>query len=265
MQTNPTFYRNAEAIVAQAMHFHGLAPNIQVKIPATLRGHRGDRRSHVSRGERERHGLLHAAASHRRGRGRRARVARRAAAGQDTASMTPVCTLMIGRLDDWLKVVAKKDEHCLDARAPRLGWHRRDEEGLRHLPTARLPGPPAGGRVPASPALVGVDRRRPRPDHSLRVAASVQPLGYRGQEAHAESGGPGGRGGTLPEVRRFPARLRRKRDEPGGVRPLRSDRADASHVYRLVRGTAGLAFATSCCRTRTRNQAEINAASNQAT
>src|SRR5208283_3471453 len=38
MQTNPTFYRNAEAIVAQAMHFHGLAPNIQVKIPATRAG-----------------------------------------------------------------------------------------------------------------------------------------------------------------------------------------------------------------------------------
>src|SRR5512136_857503 len=38
VQTNPTFYRNAEAIVAQAMRFHGLAPNIQVKIPATRAG-----------------------------------------------------------------------------------------------------------------------------------------------------------------------------------------------------------------------------------
>ena len=38
VQTNPTFYRNAEAIVTQAMRFHGLAPNIQVKIPATRAG-----------------------------------------------------------------------------------------------------------------------------------------------------------------------------------------------------------------------------------
>ena len=38
MQTNPTFYRNAEAIVTQALHFHGLAPNIQVKIPVTDAG-----------------------------------------------------------------------------------------------------------------------------------------------------------------------------------------------------------------------------------
>ena len=38
MQTNPTFYRNAEAIVAQAMRFHGMAPNIQVKIPVTRAG-----------------------------------------------------------------------------------------------------------------------------------------------------------------------------------------------------------------------------------
>ena len=36
-------------------------------------------------------------------------LARRARAGQETASLTPVCTLMIGRLDDWLKVVARKD------------------------------------------------------------------------------------------------------------------------------------------------------------
>ena len=27
--------------------------------------------------------------------------------------MTPVCTIMIGRLDDWLKVVAKKDNIVL--------------------------------------------------------------------------------------------------------------------------------------------------------
>ena len=40
-------------------------------------------------------------------------LARRAAAGQETASLTPVCTIMIGRLDDWLKVVAKNESIVL--------------------------------------------------------------------------------------------------------------------------------------------------------
>jgi transaldolase len=33
---------------------------------------------------------------------------RREAAGHSTANMVPVCTLMVGRLDDWLKVVCEK-------------------------------------------------------------------------------------------------------------------------------------------------------------
>ena len=34
---------------------------------------------------------------------------RREKSGHDVADMTPVCTLMVGRLDDWMKVVAKRD------------------------------------------------------------------------------------------------------------------------------------------------------------
>jgi len=44
IQTNPIFYRNTEALVAQAVHFAALAPNIQVKIPATAAGIRRSRR-----------------------------------------------------------------------------------------------------------------------------------------------------------------------------------------------------------------------------
>ncbi len=113
VQTNPTFYRNAEAIVAQAMRFHGLAPNIQVKIPAT------------------RAGITAIEEATFRGVNVNATVAftlpqsvavaeavecglkRREAAGHDTANMTPVSTIMIGRLDDWLKVVAKNESIVL--------------------------------------------------------------------------------------------------------------------------------------------------------
>ena len=38
IQTNPAFYRDAKRIVAQELHFDSLAPNMQVKIPATRAG-----------------------------------------------------------------------------------------------------------------------------------------------------------------------------------------------------------------------------------
>jgi len=34
---------------------------------------------------------------------------RRQATGENVASMTPVCRLMVGRLDDWLQVLVKRD------------------------------------------------------------------------------------------------------------------------------------------------------------
>lgn len=109
MQTNPILYRNAEAIVPQALYFHGLAPNIQVKIPVTLAGITAIEEA-TYRGVNVNATVcftlpqaLAVAEALERG------LKRRAAAGHDTASMTPVCTLMIGRLDDWLKVVAKKE------------------------------------------------------------------------------------------------------------------------------------------------------------
>jgi transaldolase len=113
MQTNPTFYRNAEAIVAQAMHFHGLAPNIQVKIPVTNAGITAIEEA-TARGANVNATVcftlpqaIGVAEAVERG------LKRRAATGQETTSLTPVCTLMIGRLDDWLKVVAKKDSIVL--------------------------------------------------------------------------------------------------------------------------------------------------------
>ncbi len=113
MQTNPTFYRNAEAIVAQAMHFHGLAPNIQVKVPVTHAGIAAIEEV-TARGANVNATVcftlpqsIAVAETVERG------LKRREAAGLDTANLTPVCTIMIGRLDDWLKVVAKKDSIVL--------------------------------------------------------------------------------------------------------------------------------------------------------
>lgn len=113
MQTNPAFYRNTEAILAQAMHFHALAPNIQVKIPVTRAGIAAIEEA-TFRGVNVNATVCFAlpqaiAVANAVERG----LKRRADAGHDTAAMTPVCTLMIGRLDDWLKVVAKKESIVL--------------------------------------------------------------------------------------------------------------------------------------------------------
>jgi transaldolase len=45
---------------------------------------------------------------------------RREADGLDVASMHPVCTLMIGRLDDWMRVLADRDDIAIDPAA--INW-----------------------------------------------------------------------------------------------------------------------------------------------
>jgi transaldolase len=109
IQTNPEWYRNAPALIEQAVHFAGLAPNMQVKIPATRAGieaieevtFRGvNINATVSFTVPQ---ALAVGMAVERG------LRRREAAGLEVASMTPVCTLMVGRMDDWLKVVAKRD------------------------------------------------------------------------------------------------------------------------------------------------------------
>jgi transaldolase len=108
VQTDPRFYRNAEAIVEQAEHFSGLAPNIIVKIPATKAGIEAMEEATwrgISINATVSFTLPQAiAVAEAVERG----LTRREKAGKDIAAMGPVCTLMVGRLDDWLKVVADK-------------------------------------------------------------------------------------------------------------------------------------------------------------
>jgi transaldolase len=109
IQTNPKLYRNAQAILAQAEHFSELAPNMIVKIPATAAGieaieeatYRG-----ISINATVSFALAQAlAVAEAVERG----LKRREVAHKDIDQMGPVCTLMVGRLDDWLKAVAEKE------------------------------------------------------------------------------------------------------------------------------------------------------------
>jgi transaldolase len=45
-------------------------------------------------------------------------LVRREGAGLPTADMSPVCTLMIGRLDDWMKAIVERDDLTIDPAAP---------------------------------------------------------------------------------------------------------------------------------------------------
>ena len=109
IQTNPANYRNAEAIVEQACYFHTCAPNMQVKAPVTAAGI-------TAIEEATYHGVnvnatvsftvpqaIAVAEAVERG------LNRRAAEGHDISQMSPVCTIMVGRLDDWLNVLVKRD------------------------------------------------------------------------------------------------------------------------------------------------------------
>jgi transaldolase len=114
IQTDPRLYRNTEAIVEQAMHFSKLAPNMIVKIPVTRAGvaaieeatYRGvsinatvcfTTPQCIAVGEAVERGLK-----------------RREAEGREIDSMGPVCTIMVGRIDDWLKVAANKENIITD-------------------------------------------------------------------------------------------------------------------------------------------------------
>lgn len=120
IQTDPRLYRDADAMVAQAARFATLAPNIIVKIPATAAGiaaiedatYRG-----ISINATVSFSLpqcVAVAQAVERGLERRRRE------GKETDSVSSVCTVMVGRLDDWLKVVADRQGISVDPGA--LEW-----------------------------------------------------------------------------------------------------------------------------------------------
>jgi transaldolase len=109
VQVNPVLYRDAAAMLEQAAHLAGLAPNMQVKLPVTTAGLAAMEEA-TARGINVNAtvnftvaGAIAAGEAIERG------LAHREASGQDTSRMRPVCTLMVGRLEDWMRVVCARD------------------------------------------------------------------------------------------------------------------------------------------------------------
>ena len=114
IQTDPRLFRDTQAIVEQATEFSRLAPNMIVKIPVTRAGipaieeatYRG-----ISINATVCFALSQSVAvaeAVERGLKRRERE------GKEIARMGPVCTIMVGRLDDWLKVLVEKNNVTID-------------------------------------------------------------------------------------------------------------------------------------------------------
>ena len=120
LQTNPANHGNADAMLAQAQRFHRLAPNIQVKFPTTAAGL-------VAIEEATARGIainstvgFTVAQALAVGDAVERGLRRFEDAGGDPDSFAPVCTLMVGRLDDWVKVLVERDDIALDPAA--VSW-----------------------------------------------------------------------------------------------------------------------------------------------
>ncbi len=114
VQTDPRLHRDAAALVEQAVHFSTLAPNIIVKIPATRVGieaieeatYRGvSINATVSFTVPQ---AIAVAEAMERG------FARREAERLPVHEFGSVCTIMGGRLDDWLKASAARDRVLIE-------------------------------------------------------------------------------------------------------------------------------------------------------
>jgi transaldolase len=120
IQTDPANYVNSKAILEQTMHFNTLGANMQIKVPATKAGieiveeatYQGANLNvTVSFTVPQ---VIAVAEAVERG------LKRRDKEGLDTSLMSPVATLMVGRLDDWCKVVVKRDN--IDINPEYLEW-----------------------------------------------------------------------------------------------------------------------------------------------
>lgn len=114
IQTDPRLHRNPEALIKQAEEFTNVANNIIVKIPtlsqtidafeeATYLGISINATVSFSVAQ-----TIAVAEAVERG------LKRREAAGLDISNMGPVCTIMVGRTDDWLKASAAKEGISID-------------------------------------------------------------------------------------------------------------------------------------------------------
>ncbi len=119
IQVNAKYYRDPKRMIEQAMHLNSLGKNMMIKIPASAAGIKAIEEA-TYRGASTNATIsftvaqaVAVAEAVERG------MTRREAEGLPTEDMGPVCTIMIGRTDDWLKKYVNKtgmvvDPECLE-------------------------------------------------------------------------------------------------------------------------------------------------------
>ena len=234
IQVDPARYRDTEAMLEQAIRFHQLAPNIQVKLPVTVAGLAAIEEATASgipvnaTVNTTVAGALAVGEAIERG------LERRSASGLDLDAIHPVCTLMIGRLEDWLKVVCARDGVLMSP--GRVEWagiavfkrayaiYR--ERGYRtrllsgafrnHLPWSQLIG---GDIVITIPPAWQHQLNRSGIEVRTRIDEPVDRRDRR--RAHGRPA-------------RLPTRLRARRPDDRRARGLRRHRADPAHLHRRL-------------------------------
>ena len=173
IQIDPTLNRSPERMLEQARHFDTLAPNVQIKFPATAAGLEAIEQAtyegmniNATVSFTVSQALAVGAAVERA-------LARREAEGHDTSWMSPICTIMIGRTDDWVKKSCDRDGITIHPAAADWAGIAVFKRAAAIYRGARLPGAPAGGRLSPPPPLVGAHRRRCLHDDPGQLAAAA--------------------------------------------------------------------------------------------
>lgn len=120
IQTNTKYFRNTDKLVEQAVHFHNLAKNMQIKMPVTKAGIKAFEEATykgVSINATVSFSVSQAvAAAEAVERG----LARRAKENLSNDEISPVITIMGGRIDDWMKVAIPRENTIIDPQAYEL-------------------------------------------------------------------------------------------------------------------------------------------------
>ena len=231
----PRLHRDAAALADQAEHFSSLAPNIIVKIPATGVGIKAIEEA-TYRGVSVSVTVsitvpqaVEAGAAIQRG------LDRRKAENKETASMGPVVTIMVGRLDDWMKTVVERDGIEIDPEhlewAGVAAFKKAYEVFLERGFQARVLAAALRNQLQWT-ELVGGDIVL---SAALRLAGEIPGQRARARGADRRAGRPEHhrRAADHPRLR---ARLRGRRDDGRRVRRLRRRPHHAAPVPRGRRG-----------------------------
>lgn len=114
MQVNPKFYNNTDKMVEHALHLSSLAPNIAIKVPATLEGIEAVQRL-TAKGV-----TVNATVSFTVSQAMAAAQAIQAGLEEaqknnvDTNKMSPYVTIMVGRVDDQMGRCVKREKVLID-------------------------------------------------------------------------------------------------------------------------------------------------------